>query len=193
MVGGKSSRLGSVDSRFTDLADQAPYLRYKSVGITPLKIINPRTLTYPVLDLLTHTTLTFILTLVCPFNSELMYKFFASLRISLDYTTLQSYDYHELLRLSTTRDKLHVLVLDLNFDWSPTNHFLRNTNVSYHDGISSYLVKDARTIQHFLRSSIILKVGERIHITPLLSMTTYYIMAHRNFNATNLIFFTLNT
>ncbi|KAH0461281.1 hypothetical protein IEQ34_008856 [Dendrobium chrysotoxum] len=33
-----------------------------------------------------------------------------------------------------------------------------------------------------------MRTVDRIHITPLLSMTTYYIMAHRNFNAIDLLF-----
>ncbi|KAH0470589.1 hypothetical protein IEQ34_000312 [Dendrobium chrysotoxum] len=71
---------------------------------------------------------------------------------------------------------------------SVANHFLRNINAPYHNNACSSLVKDAKIIQYVLRSSIISKDGDRIHISPLLSMTTYYIMAHRDFNATDLIF-----
>ncbi|KAL0918971.1 hypothetical protein M5K25_011025 [Dendrobium thyrsiflorum] len=155
-------------------------------GITLSKSINPQTLSYPVLDLFAHTSLTFILTLTCPFNFKLLYQFFASFRINTTYTSLQSYvnkrpveltyqDFEEILHLSTTGDKLQA------------NHFLQNTAAPFHVGVTSSLGKDARTIQHVLRSSVIPKAGDRIHITPLLSLTTFYIMANREFNASDLI------
>ncbi|PKU83982.1 hypothetical protein MA16_Dca006457 [Dendrobium catenatum] len=97
-------------------------------------------------------------------------------------------DYAELLQLSTTGDKLHIIVSYPDFDWSTANHFLCQTNTPFHVGETSSLVKDARTIQHVLCTSIILKAGDRIHITPLLLLTTFYIMARREFNATDLIF-----
>ncbi|PKU63476.1 hypothetical protein MA16_Dca022127 [Dendrobium catenatum] len=70
-------------------------------------------------------------------------------------------DYAELLQLSTTRDKVHAHVS---------------------------LLKDARTIQHILHTSIIPKAGDRVHITPLLSLNTFYILSHKEFNATDMIF-----
>ncbi|KAH0452274.1 hypothetical protein IEQ34_019573 [Dendrobium chrysotoxum] len=119
MLTGSSSR-GTMDPHFTDVVDQAAYLCYKTTGITSSKIVNPRTLTYPVLDIFAHTTITFILTLAVPFHSKLLYEFFASLRINSTYTALQSYitkqpieityqDCHELLQLSTTGEKLHLI------------------------------------------------------------------------------------
>ncbi|PKU80515.1 hypothetical protein MA16_Dca027219 [Dendrobium catenatum] len=101
-------------------------------------------------------------------------------------------DCAELLQLSTTGDKLHLIVSNHDFNWSTTNHFQRQTNSPFHVGEASSLVKDAGTIQHILRTSIIPKVGDRIHITPLLSLTTFYIIAHRDFNATDLIFRYIN-
>ncbi|KAL0906011.1 hypothetical protein M5K25_024471 [Dendrobium thyrsiflorum] len=62
-----------------------------------------------------------------------------------------------------------------------------NTAAPSHNAFTSGLGKDARTIQHVLRCSVIPKAGDRIHITPLLSLTTFYIMAHRDFNASDLI------
>ncbi|PKU76036.1 hypothetical protein MA16_Dca021147 [Dendrobium catenatum] len=62
--------------------------------------------------------------------------------------------------VSTTGDKLHLIVSDPDFDWST----------------------------HILRTSIIPKAGDRIHITPLLSLTTFYIMTNREFNTADLIF-----
>ncbi|PKU70236.1 hypothetical protein MA16_Dca011082 [Dendrobium catenatum] len=90
--------------------------------------------------------------------------------------------------LSTTGNKLHSLIFYPDFDWSTANHFLRHTNVHFHVGETSSLLKDARTIQHVLRTSLIPKVGDRVHITPLLSLTTFYILAHREFNSTDMIF-----
>ncbi|KAH0468173.1 hypothetical protein IEQ34_003206 [Dendrobium chrysotoxum] len=77
---------------------------------------------------------------------------------------------------------------ELERERSVANHFLRNTNAPYHDNACTSLFKDARTIQHVLYSSVIPKAGDQIHITPLLSLTTFYIMAHRDFNATDLLF-----
>ncbi|KAL0926345.1 hypothetical protein M5K25_002566 [Dendrobium thyrsiflorum] len=94
---------------------------------------------------------------------------------------------HELLHLSTTREKLHVLVSDHDFNWNHVNTRLRNTNSPFHDSAASSLVKDARTIQHVLHTFVIPKVGDQIHITPILSLTTYYIMANRDFNAADLL------
>ncbi|PKU69858.1 hypothetical protein MA16_Dca017148 [Dendrobium catenatum] len=151
------------------------------------------------MDLFAHTSLCFILYLAFPFNSELLREFFANLCINPTFTALTSYlnrrpveityqDCVELLQLSTTGDKLHIIISDPDFDWSTANHFLRQTNAPFHIGETSSLVKDARTIQHVLRTSIIPKVGDQVHITPLLYLTTFYIMAHREFNTADLIF-----
>ncbi|KAL0918970.1 hypothetical protein M5K25_011024 [Dendrobium thyrsiflorum] len=205
MAGGKRTRQepGSFsssksDPRFLKSEDKAAYARYKSIGITLSKSINPATLSYPVMDLFVHSSLCFLLTLACPFNIKLILQFFVSLRINSEYTSLQSYvgkipveinyqDFENLLHLSTTGDKLHTLANDPNFNWTPFNQFLRNTAAPFHDCMTSSLGKDARTIQHVLRSSVIPKAGDWIHITPLLSLTTFYIMAHREFNASDLI------
>ncbi|KAI0488629.1 hypothetical protein KFK09_028468 [Dendrobium nobile] len=131
--------------------------------------------------------------------SEFLREFFANLCINPTFTALISYvnrrpveityqDCVDLLQLSTTGDKLHLIASDPDLDWSTANHFLRQTNVPYHVGETSSLVKDARIIQHVLRTSVIPKVGDRIHITPILSLTTFYIMAHREFNTADLIF-----
>ncbi|PKU59738.1 hypothetical protein MA16_Dca021072 [Dendrobium catenatum] len=206
MAGGKRVRQASesssgatLDPRFIEVEDQAAYRRYKECGITLSRIINPTHLSYPIMDLFAHTSLCFILTLAVPFSSELHLEFYVNLRINSTFTALTSYvnrrpveityqDCAELLQLSTIGDKLHIIVLDPDFDWSTANHFLCQTNTPFHVGETSSLVKDARIIQHVLRTSIIPKAGDRIHITPLLSLTTFFIMAQREFNATDLIF-----
>ncbi|KAH0462138.1 hypothetical protein IEQ34_009713 [Dendrobium chrysotoxum] len=130
---------------------------------------------------------------------ELLRVFFINLYIDSSYSALRSsvnhcpvklttQDFHDILQLLITGDKLYLVSFDPDFDWSIANNFLRNTIAHYHDNACTSLFKDARTIQHVLCSSIIPKAGDRIHITPFLSKTTYYIMAHHNFNATNLIF-----
>ncbi|KAL0921315.1 hypothetical protein M5K25_008376 [Dendrobium thyrsiflorum] len=205
MAGGKRSRKeqgssssGKSDSRFVSEEDKAAYDCYKTAGLTLSKTINPATLSYPVMNLFAHTSLCFLLTLAFPFNIELLLQFFASLRINSDYTSLQSYvgkrpveinyqDFANILHLSTTGDKLHMFANDPDFNWTPVNQFIRNTVAPSHNAFTSGLEKDARTIQHVLRCSVIPKAGDRIHITPLLSLTTFYIMAHRDFNASDLI------
>ncbi|PKU64168.1 hypothetical protein MA16_Dca005091 [Dendrobium catenatum] len=171
MAGGKrirqasgSSSRDTLDPRFREAEDQAAYHHYKECGITLSRTINPVHLSYPIMDLFAHTSLCFILTLAVPFSSELLLEFYANLRINPTFTALTSYmnrrpveityqDYAELLQLSTTGDKLHIIISDPNFDWSTTNHFLRETNTPFHVGETSSLVKDARTIQHVLRTS----------------------------------------
>ncbi|PKU62852.1 hypothetical protein MA16_Dca023540 [Dendrobium catenatum] len=151
------------------------------------------------MDLFAHTSLCFILSLVFPFNTELLREFFANLCINHTFTALTSYvnrcpveiiyqDCVELLQLSTTREKMHLIASDPDFDLSTANHFLRQTNAPFHIGEKSSLVKDARTIQHVFRTSIIPKAGDQIHITPLPSLITFYIMAHREINTADLIF-----
>ncbi|KAI0496364.1 hypothetical protein KFK09_022696 [Dendrobium nobile] len=206
MAGGKrvrqtswSSSRARIDPHFREAEDEAAYHRYKECGITVSRIINPTHISYPVMDLFAHTSLCFILSLAFPFNSEFLREFFANLRINPTFTALSSYvnrrpveiTYHDcvdLLQLSTTGDKLHLIAPDPDLDWSTANHFLHQTNVPYHVGETSSLVKDARTIQHVLRTYVIPKAGDRIHITPLLSLTTFYIMDHREFNTADLLF-----
>ncbi|PKU72016.1 hypothetical protein MA16_Dca007380 [Dendrobium catenatum] len=73
-----------------------------------------------------------------------------------------------------------------------SNHFPHNSNVSFHMDEISTILKDARTIQHILRTSVISKASNHVHITPHLSLTTFYILANREFNATDLIFYYIN-
>ncbi|KAI0496422.1 hypothetical protein KFK09_022738 [Dendrobium nobile] len=195
---GSCSRV-TLDPRFREADDQAAYHRYKSSSITLSRTINPVHLSYPVLDLFTHTSLCFILTLAVSFKSKLLFEFYVNLHINSSFTALTSYvnrrlveityqDCAELLQLSITGDKLHTLISDPDFDWYTANHFLSHTNTPFYVRDTSSLLKDARTIQHVLRTSIIPKAGDRVHITPLLSLTSFYILAHREFNAIDLIF-----
>ncbi|PKU72501.1 hypothetical protein MA16_Dca014544 [Dendrobium catenatum] len=197
---GSSSR-ARIHHRFREIEYEAAYHRYKECGITISIVINPVHLSYLVMDLFAHTSLYFILSLAISFHSELLHEFFANLRINPTFIASTSYvnrcpieityqDCVKLLQLSTIGDKLHIIISDPDFDWSMENHFLRQTNAPFHVGETSSLVKDARTIQHVLRTSIIPKAGDRIHITPLLSLTTFYIMAHREFNTADIIFCT---
>ncbi|PKU61029.1 hypothetical protein MA16_Dca024298 [Dendrobium catenatum] len=71
--GGKRSHMSSrsssrvnLDPHFIEAADQVAYLRYQMVGITIYLTVNPHILSYPILNLFAHTTLTFLLTLTVP-------------------------------------------------------------------------------------------------------------------------------
>ncbi|KAH0470364.1 hypothetical protein IEQ34_000087 [Dendrobium chrysotoxum] len=97
------------------------------------------------------------------------------------------HDCYEFLNLSTIRDIIHTLASIPNFNWGSVNTLLRETSAPYHDSATNTLVRDARTIQYILHTSIIPKDGDQIHVTPIRSLTTYYIMAHRDFNATDLL------
>ncbi|KAL0903318.1 hypothetical protein M5K25_027688 [Dendrobium thyrsiflorum] len=48
------------------------------------------------------------------------------------------------------RDKLHTFTSDPHFNWTLVNQFLQNTAAPFHNGFTSGLGKDARTIQHVL-------------------------------------------
>ncbi|KAI0510890.1 hypothetical protein KFK09_011500 [Dendrobium nobile] len=155
---GSSSR-ATLDPLLREAEDQAAYHRYKECGITLSRTINPAYLSYLIMDLFVHTSLYFILTLAVPFSSELLLEFYANLRINSTFTVVTSYvnrrpidityqDCAELLQLSTTGDKLHIIVIDPDFDWSTANHFLRQTNTPFQVGETSSLIKDARIIQH---------------------------------------------
>ncbi|PKU76108.1 hypothetical protein MA16_Dca023742 [Dendrobium catenatum] len=164
----RSSSRATLDPRFREVEDQAAYRRYKECGITLSRTINPSHLSYPIMDFFAHNSLCFIFTLAVPFSSELLLEFYANLRINSTFTALTSYvnrrpveityqDCAEVLQLSTSGDKLHIIISDPDFDWSTANHFLHQTNTPFHVGETSSLVKDARIIQHVLRISIILK------------------------------------
>ncbi|KAI0502650.1 hypothetical protein KFK09_017606 [Dendrobium nobile] len=141
----RSSLRATLDPRFREVEDQAAYRHYKECGITLSRTINPAHLSYPVMDLFAYTSLCFILTLADPFSSELLLEFYANLRINPIFTALTSYvnrclveitykDCAKLLQLSTTGDKLHIIVSDPDFNWSTANHFLRQTNTPFHVG-----------------------------------------------------------
>ncbi|KAI0527546.1 hypothetical protein KFK09_003150 [Dendrobium nobile] len=74
-----------------------------------------------------------------------------------------TYQYcQEFLQLFTTGGKLDTLCFDPDFDWALTNHFLSNSNVYFHIRETSSLLKDAKTIQHILHTSVILKASDRV-------------------------------
>ncbi|PKU69968.1 hypothetical protein MA16_Dca014927 [Dendrobium catenatum] len=54
---------------------------------------------------------------------------------------------------------------------------ISKNSIDEHVARVSGLVRDARIIQHVLRTLIIPKAGDRINITPLLSMVTFLIMS----------------
>ncbi|PKU72384.1 hypothetical protein MA16_Dca023604 [Dendrobium catenatum] len=76
-----------------------------------------------------------------------------------------------------------------NFDWTEVNCVIRGVKVKDHLPKVATLVRDARIIQHILRTSIIPKAGERVNITPLLSTVTYMIMTRQPIDEAQLLIY----
>ncbi|PKU78894.1 hypothetical protein MA16_Dca000238 [Dendrobium catenatum] len=64
---------------------------------------------------------------------------------------------------------------------------IRGNGLTEHVARVSGLVRNARIIQHVLRTSIIPKADDRVNITPLLSMVTFLIMSNKPIDEAQLI------
>ncbi|PKU80439.1 hypothetical protein MA16_Dca013854 [Dendrobium catenatum] len=64
---------------------------------------------------------------------------------------------------------------------------IRENDLDEHVARVSGLIRNARLIQHVLRTSIIPKAGDRVNITPLISMVTFLIMSNKPINEAQLI------
>ncbi|PKU81412.1 hypothetical protein MA16_Dca027025 [Dendrobium catenatum] len=90
------------------------------------------------------------------------------------------------LNLSNEGLRTHTLTTT-NFNWTEVNRVIRGVNVKNHLPKVATLVRDARIIQHVLRTSIIPKAGDRVNITPLLSTVTYLIMTRQPIDEAQLL------
>ncbi|KAL0912072.1 hypothetical protein M5K25_018017 [Dendrobium thyrsiflorum] len=87
----------------------------------------------------------------------------------------------------TEGDRLHTLIQESDISWSLVNDTLRENKDKYHQPRVYNLLQNARIIQHVLRSSIILKAGDHVNMTPLLSVVTHLIMSGKPFDEAQLI------
>ncbi|KAL0906204.1 hypothetical protein M5K25_024678 [Dendrobium thyrsiflorum] len=96
-------------------------------------------------------------------------------------------DLGNFLHVRTEGDRLHKLIQDADVSFSLVNEILRGNKDKYHQPRVYTLHQNARIIQHILRSCIIPKAGDRINMTPLLSLATHLIMSNKPFDEAQLI------
>ncbi|KAL0911926.1 hypothetical protein M5K25_017864 [Dendrobium thyrsiflorum] len=159
----KRSRIskGSSSSRnenFLSKECETAYGRYSASKITPSRILIQSNIDFQILPPFSSTQLSFILTL--------------------------SHSYHKEI---TEGDRLHTLIQESGISWSLVNDTLRGNKDKFHQPRVYTLLQNARIIQHVLRSSIIPKAGDRVNMTPLLSMVTHLIMSDKPFDEAQLI------
>ncbi|KAL0921242.1 hypothetical protein M5K25_008299 [Dendrobium thyrsiflorum] len=129
---------------------------------------------------------------------EMFLQFLSNLRVIPDFTRLTSFvmqqkvtikkeDLGTFLHLRTEGDRLHTLIQESDISWSLVNDTLRGNKDKYHQPRVYTLLQNARIIQHVLRSSIIPKAGDRVNMTPLLSVVTHLIMSGKPFDEAQLI------
>ncbi|KAH0467712.1 hypothetical protein IEQ34_002745 [Dendrobium chrysotoxum] len=94
LLQGNSSRR-PVDDRFQTIEDESACHRFKEAHINPSRIPNHSILNYRIMDLFATCILQFLLTLAFSFNFGLLYEFFASLRVSADFSIMTSYVWEE--------------------------------------------------------------------------------------------------
>ncbi|PKU79453.1 hypothetical protein MA16_Dca000798 [Dendrobium catenatum] len=90
------------------------------------------------------------------------------------------------LNLRTEGARAHTLITTSDYEWYEINTVIRGINFNKHMPKVSGLVRNARIIQHILRT-IISKAGDRINITLLLSMVTFLITTKEALDETQLI------
>ncbi|KAH0459076.1 hypothetical protein IEQ34_011890 [Dendrobium chrysotoxum] len=96
-------------------------------------------------------------------------------------------DLGEFLHLRTYGTRAHTFSNRSDYDWSEENQVLRGVSTPTHVSRVDSLNKNARIIQHILRTSIIPKAGDRINTTPHLSSITYLIMTGQPIDEVQLI------
>ncbi|KAL0928674.1 hypothetical protein M5K25_000584 [Dendrobium thyrsiflorum] len=199
----KRSRIskGSSSSRnenFLSKECETAYGRYSASKITPSRILIQSNIDFQILPLFSSTQLSFILTLSHSYQKEMYLQFLSNLRVILDFTRLTSFvmqqkvtiekeDFRTFLHLRTEGDRVHTLIQESDISWSLVNDTLRGNKDKFHQPRVYTLIQNARIIQHVLRSSIIPKAGDRVNMTPLLSMVSHLIMSGKPFDEAQLI------
>ncbi|KAL0926561.1 hypothetical protein M5K25_002800 [Dendrobium thyrsiflorum] len=177
---------------------ETAYGRYSASKITLSRILIQSNIDFQILPLFSSTQLSFILTLSHSYHKEMYLQFLSNLRVILDFTRLTSFvmqqkvtiekeDLGTFLHFRTEGDRLHTLIQESDISWSLVNDTLRGNKDKFHQPRVYILLQNARIIQHVLRSSIIPKAGDRVNMTPLLSVVTHLIMSGKPFDEAQLI------
>ncbi|PKU87888.1 hypothetical protein MA16_Dca013103 [Dendrobium catenatum] len=149
-------------------------------------------------NLFAATQFGLILTLVHYYNKETFHYFLANMSFNSDHSVIRLFIFKKkveitkadlgiFLNLRTEGIRAHTLTNSSDFDWSEINNVIRGHGGVTHVPKVSTLSKKARIIQHVLRTSIIPKVGDRVNITPLISIVTYLIMTSQPIDEAQLI------
>ncbi|PKU66363.1 hypothetical protein MA16_Dca009605 [Dendrobium catenatum] len=117
------------------------------------------------------------------FNSDhsIISSFFLKKKIKITKADLGIF-----LNLRTEVLRVYTLT-SANFNWTKVNRVIRGVNFKDHLPKVATLVRDARIIQHVLRTSIIPKAGDRVNITPLVSIVTFLIMTRQPIDEAQLL------
>lgn len=146
-------------------------------------------------DILSQSSLLFIISLSYPFHLDFLLKFYNNHVINSKQTTIQScvcgkeifiIDIDLYLQVFNTDLSAHFIAIDLHYNWSTINSILRDSLFSYHQPLVSGLVLNAHIIQHMLRHNVMSKVDDRINITHLLYVITYFYMTNTSFDIADL-------
>ncbi|KAL0925247.1 hypothetical protein M5K25_004243 [Dendrobium thyrsiflorum] len=194
----KVSKGSSRNENFLSKDNETAYGRYSASKITPSRILIQSDIDFQILPLFSSTQLSFILTLSHSYHKEMFLQFLSNLRVTPECTRLSSFvmqqkviidkeDLGTFLHLRTEGDRLHSLIQEADISWSMVNDTLRGNKDKVHQPRVYTLLQNARIIQHVLRSSIIPKAGDRVNITPLLSLVTHLIMTNKPFDEAQLI------
>ncbi|KAL0927626.1 hypothetical protein M5K25_001817 [Dendrobium thyrsiflorum] len=194
----KVSKGSSRNENFLSKDNETAYGRYSASKITPSRILIQSDIDFQILPLFSSTQLSFILTLSHSYHKEMFLQFLSNLRVTPECTRLTSFvmqqkviidkeDLGTFLHLRTEGDRLHTLIQEADISWSLVNDTLRGNKDKVHQPRVYTLLQNARIIKHVLRSSIIPKAGDRVNITPLLSLVTHLIMTNTPFDEAQLI------
>ncbi|KAL0923811.1 hypothetical protein M5K25_004589 [Dendrobium thyrsiflorum] len=194
----KVSKGSSRNENFLSKDNETAYGRYSASKITPSRILIQSDIDFQILPLFSSTQLSFILTLSHSYHKEMFLQFLSNLRVTPECTRLTSFvmqqkviidkeDLETFLHLRTEGDRLHTLIQESDISWSLVNDTLRGNKDKVHQPRVYTLLQNARIIQHVLRSSIIPKAGDRVNMTPLLSLVTHLIMSNNPFDEAQLI------
>ncbi|KAL0909872.1 hypothetical protein M5K25_020780 [Dendrobium thyrsiflorum] len=194
----KVSKGSSRNENFLSKDNETAYGKYSASKITPSRILIQSDIDFQILPLFSSTQLSFILTLSHSYHKEMFLQFLSNLRVTPECTRLTSFvmqqkviidkeDLGTFLHLRTEGDRLHTLIQEADISWSLVNDTLRGNKDKVHQPRVYTLLQNARIIQHVLRSSMIPKAGDRVNITPLLSLVTHLIMTNTPFDEAQLI------
>ncbi|KAL0922857.1 hypothetical protein M5K25_006885 [Dendrobium thyrsiflorum] len=194
----KISKGSSRNKNFLSKECETAYGRYSASKIAPSRILIQSNIDFQILSLFSSTQLSFILTLSHSYHKEIFLQFLSNLRVIPDFIRLTSFvmqqkviiekeDLVTFLPFRTEGDRLHTLIQESDISWSLVNDTLRGNKDKYHQPHVYTLLQNTRIIQHVLRSSIIPKAGDRVNMTPLLSVVTHLIMSGKPFDEAQLI------